>query len=252
LQQAQTSHDTLQPLVSKLGYRAELSAEDRAALLDLPFTERPLERGQYIVREREKATHSCVMLSGFSVRNKLVESGDRQIVAIHMKGEFVDLQNSLLVVADHSVQMLTAGTIAMIPREAVVEIARERPQVAMAMWIDTLIDASIFREWLANIGRRDARARIAHLLCEFFVRLPIAGLSEEAHYELPLTQEQMADATGLTSVHVNRTLKNLENEGLIERPNPRAVRVGDWKRLAAAGDFDVNYLHLPDGDIAWF
>lgn len=242
---AQIEQSTLTPLSDKLSFRATLEADDRAALLALPFTERAMERGQFIVREREQATHSCVMLSGFAVRNKLVATGDRQIVSIHMRGEFVDLQNSLLQIADHSVQMLTPGVVAMVPREAVVRLAEQRPRVALALWIDTLVDGAIFREWLANIGRRDARTRVAHLLCEFFVRLRLAGLGEETHYELPMTQEQLADATGLTSVHINRTLRTLETEGLIERPNPRAIRIGDWEKLAAAGDFDATYLHLP-------
>ena len=184
------------------------------------------------------------MLAGYSIRSKLVATGDRQIVAIHMKGEIVDLQNSLLKVADHSVQMLTAGKIAMIPREDILRLTLERPTVAQAMWIDTLVDASIFREWIANVGRRDARTRLAHVLCEFAVRLRLAGLGAETSYELPMTQEQLADTTGLTSVHVNRTLKALEKEGLIERPNPRAICIGDWRKLAEVGDFDSNYLHL--------
>jgi DNA-binding transcriptional ArsR family regulator len=118
------------------------------------------------------------------------------------------------------------------------------------MWIDTLVDGSIFREWIANVGRRDARTRIAHLLCEFSIRLRVAGLGSEARYELPMTQEQLADATGLTSVHVNRTLKALEQDGVIERPNPRSIWVGNWRRLAEVGDFDTGYLHLRENDPA--
>ena len=124
-----------------------------------------MENNHYIVRERDQATHSCLMLSGFSIRHKIVAGGFRQIVAIHMKGEMVDLQNSLLGKADHSVQMLTRGEVAMIPREDVIRIAYERPEVGKAMWLDTLVDGSIFREWIANVGRRDARTRIAHVLC---------------------------------------------------------------------------------------
>ena len=244
MDQAQTASNSLAPLVSKLAYRAELSEQDKAAILALPHSIQVLERNQFIVRERELARYSCVMLRGFSVRFKLVATGERQIVAIHMKGEVVDLQNSLLKVADHSVEMLTAGEIAMIPREEVVRLTQERPGVGYAMWLDTLVDASIFREWIANIGRRDARTRIAHLLCEFSIRLQVAGLGQDNGYELPMTQEQLADATGLTSVHVNRSLKALEQEGLIERPNPRAILIGDWRRLAEAGDFDSTYLHL--------
>jgi CRP-like cAMP-binding protein len=119
------------------------------------------------------------------------------------------------------------------------------------MWIDTLVDASIFREWIANVGRRDARTRIAHLLCEFSLRLKSAGLGDETGYELPMTQEQLADATGLTSVHVNRTMKALQKEGLIERPNPRSIYIGDWRKLADAGDFDSNYLHMQQDDPAF-
>jgi CRP-like cAMP-binding protein len=236
--------------VEKLAYRASLDQDDRAAILSLPFMIRELDRHQFIVREGEPALFSCVMLAGFSIRSKLVATGDRQIIAIHIKGEAVDLQNSLLEIADHSVQMLTPGRIAMIPRDEVIRLTHERPRVAHAMWIDTLVDGAIFREWIANIGRRDARTRIAHLLCEFSLRLRLAGLSDLAQYELPMTQEQLADATGLTSVHINRTLKALEDEGLIERPNPRAVRIGDWRRLAEAGDFDSTYLHLRNGELA--
>ncbi|HEX8525643.1 Crp/Fnr family transcriptional regulator [Allosphingosinicella sp.] len=238
----------LEPMVRKLEYRANFSAEDRAALLRLPHTVKNAEIHHYVVRERDRASHCCLMLSGFAIRHKIVASGHRQIVAIHMKGEMVDLQNSLLGVADHSVQMLTPGKVAFIPREEIVRIATERPAVAMAMWADTLVDASIFREWIANVGRRDARTRVAHLLCEFGLRLKHAELAEETRYEMPMTQEQLADATGLTPVHVNRTLRALEAEGLIERASARAITIGDWKKLAGAGDFDSNYLHMRPDD----
>jgi CRP-like cAMP-binding protein len=248
--QPQTNSSTLEPLVEKLVYRSSLSAEDRAAIMALPFSVKQMERAQYIVRERQLATHSCVMLAGYSIRSKTTATGDRQIVSVHMKGEVVDLQNSLLKVADHSVQMLTSGKVAMIPREAVIQLTMDRPKIAHAMWIDTLVDASIFREWITNVGRRDARKRIAHLLCEFAVRLRIAGLGADTRYQLPMTQDQLADATGLTPVHVNRTLKSLEAEGLIERPDPRSICIGDWRKLAEVGDFDTNYLHLRDDEPA--
>ena len=248
--QSQTDTSTLQPLVEKLAYRAELSREDRDAILALPFAVRTMERSQFIVREREPATHSSLMLSGYSIRSKTTATGNRQIIAIHMKGEVVDLQNSMLEVADHSVQMLTPGKVAMIPREKVIRLTLDRPAVAHAMWIDTLVDGSIFREWITNVGRRNARTRIAHLLCEFSVRLRVAGLGEDTRYELPMTQEQLADATGMTSVHVNRTIKALEEDGLIERANPRAIEIGDWRKLAYVGEFDTNYLHLREDEPA--
>jgi CRP-like cAMP-binding protein len=245
-----TTPSTLEPLARKLAYRVKLEAEDRAAILALPYQPKTIARHQFMVRERELATHSCLMLSGYSIRSKVTGNGDRQILAIHMKGEMVDLQNSVLGYADHSVQALTTCKVAYIPREQILRLAAERPTVGRAMWADTLVDGSIFREWIVNVGRRDARTRIAHLLCEFSLRLKLAGLGHESDYELPMTQEQLADATGLTSVHVNRSLKALEAEGLIDRVNPRAIHIGDWTKLADAGDFDSNYLHLREGEPA--
>jgi CRP-like cAMP-binding protein len=242
--QASADSQTLEPMVHKLGYWRALDADDRAAVLALPHTIRTVEQHHYLVREFDNATNCCVLLKGFAVRQKLVVGGNRQICSIHMKGDLVDLQNSLLGEADHSVQMLTAGRVARIPREEIARIAYERPAVGKAMWMDTLVDGSIFREWIANIGRRDARARIAHLLCEFALRLKVAGLGEQTNYELPMTQEQLADATGLTSVHVNRTIKALESEGLIRRSSARSIIIGDWRKLADAGDFNSAYLHL--------
>jgi CRP-like cAMP-binding protein len=251
------SQSPLQPMVDKLAYWArqdtywgEFSDTDAEALLTLPHRIKRIERHGYIVRERERTTHSCVMLSGYAIRHKIVLGGARQIVAVHMKGDIVDLQNSFLGVADHSVQVLTDGQVAFIPREAVKKLGFERPNVGMAMWHDTLVDGSVFREWIANVGRRDARTRIAHLLCEFSLRLKVAGLGEETDYELPMTQEQLADCVGLTSVHVNRTLKSLEAEKLIARESTRGITIGDWKKLAEAGDFDSNYLHLRHGEPA--
>jgi CRP-like cAMP-binding protein len=231
-------------MVKKLEYRRKLSADDRAAVLRLPHVVKTLQPHDYVVREYDRAEYSCMLLSGYAVRHKIVAGGHRQILAIHMKGDLVDLQNSLLGTADHSVQMLTSGKIVTIQRAEMERLAFERPEVGKAMWLDTLVDGSISREWIANVGRRDARTRVAHLLCEFSLRLKIAGLGDHTGYELPMTQEQLADATGLTPVHVNRTLKGLDADGLIERTNPRLINIGDWRKLAEAGDFTSGYLHL--------
>jgi CRP-like cAMP-binding protein len=241
---------TLEPMLRKLEYWHKFDDGDRGALLALPHTVKTLEHNHYIVRELDRAEYSCVLLSGYAIRHKIVAGGARQICSVHMKGDLVDLQNSLLGTADHSVQMLTAGKVAMVPREAVTKIAFERPAIGKAMWTDTLVDGSIFREWIANVGRRDARTRVAHILCEFSLRLKVAGLGEQNGYEMPMTQEQLGDATGLTSVHINRTLKGLEADGLIERTTPRSIVVGDWRKLAETGDFNSAYLHLHQADPA--
>jgi CRP-like cAMP-binding protein len=236
-------------MLKKLAYWHPLEKSDEQALLALPHRIRDISPHHYIVREREAATHCCIMLSGFSVRHKIVGAGARQILSIHMKGDIVDLQNSVLGTADHSVQMLTEGQVALVPRDAVRQLALDHPRIGMAMWQDTLVDASIFREWIANIGRRKALTRVAHLLCEFSLRLKVAGLGEPTNYTLPMTQDQLADAVGLTPVHVNRTLKSLEHENLIAR-RQRSVTIGNWQRLADVGDFDSTYLHLRAGEAA--
>lgn len=233
----------LAPMVDKLQLWRPLDGEDRAALLALPYRVIKLRPQEYIVREGDKPQHSCVMLSGFSFRHKVAGNGGRQIFSIHMRGDLADLQNSLLGVADHNLQALTHVDCALVPVEAIEEIAFTRPAVGRAMWYETLVDASVFREWTLNVGRRDARTRAAHMLCEFAVRLEKAGLGERTNYELPMSQEQLADALGLTPVHTNRTLMGLAGDGLISRKN-RAVRIEDWTGLMAVGDFDPAYLHL--------
>jgi len=238
-----THQQTLLPMLTKLQLWMDLDEQDQRAVLSLPHSTKRLGAHQYIVRDGEKPTHSCLLLRGFAYRHKVTGEGGRQIMSIHMKGDVVDLQNSLLRRSDHNVQALTNIDVAYIPVECVRELAFDRPNVGKAMWYETLVDASIFREWTLNVGRRDARTRTGHMLCEFAMRLKVAGLGEQLDYELPMTQEQLADALGLTPVHVNRTLKALEAEGLIERTR-RSVKIVNWKALASVGDFDPNYLHL--------
>jgi CRP-like cAMP-binding protein len=169
-------------------------------------------------------------------------SSAQQIISLHIPGEFVDLQNCLLPVADHNVQSLDPSELAMIPKAALLDLTNRYPNLAKAMWLDTLVDSSIFREWVVNVGRRDARTRIAHLLCELALRLQASGAVRNGDYHFPLTQEQLADATGLTAVHTNRTLQALRKEGLISLSSSALV-VLDWERLRDVGDFSERYLH---------
>jgi CRP-like cAMP-binding protein len=234
---------TLAELVKRLERFAPLDGGDRAALLALPHAIRTLSPGIHLIRDGERSEQCSLLLSGFACRYKLTGDGGRQIIAIHMPSEFVDLQNIFLSRADHSVQTLSEVELAVISQQAMREVAASRPAIARALWVDTLIEASVFREWVVNVGRRDSRARVAHILCELSLRLGAAGLSFEHSYELPMTQEQLADAVGLTSVHVNRVLKQLAGDGLISRDR-RAIRIEDWSRMRAAGDFNERYLHL--------
>jgi CRP-like cAMP-binding protein len=238
-----TARDILRLMLRKFDLRAPMDEGDREALLALPYRLQTVEPSVYVVREGERLERCCLIVSGFALRHKVTIEGARQIVSVHIPGDFVDLEGALLDVADHNVQTLTRCELAFIPRPAVRALILSHPRIATAMWIDTLIDSSIFREWVVNVGRRDARSRIAHLLCEFARRLEVAGLAEEYDYELPMTQEQIADATGLTAVHVNRVLMSLAREGLIERQR-RHVRILEWESLRRVAGFSEVYLHL--------
>lgn len=240
---SQESDHPLALMVRKLCLWTELGKPDCDEILELPYQLRQLEAGQYLVWDGDQPQHTCLLLSGFAYRHKHAGNGGRQILSIHMKGDLIDLQNSLLGTADHNVQMLTPGEVALMPIQAVRDLAFRQPSIGMAMWYETLVEGSIFREWVLNIGRRDARTRIAHLLCEFALRLEVADLGQSTNYELPITQEQLADAVALTSVHVNRTLMKLEQDGLITRTK-RMITIADWKELVKVADFQPRYLHL--------
>lgn len=235
---------SLEPMLRKLRLWVKLDVAHEQALLELPHKLVTVPKNGTVVREGDPVAHCWLVLSGFCVRLKYVGTGGRQIVSIHIKGDLVDLQNALLGVADHSVQTLTECAMAKLPIQAIRRLTDDCPTIKDALWNDTLVDGSIHREWVANVGRRDAPTRIAHLLCEFALKLEAIHLGEQLDYELPMTQDQLADATGLTAVHVNRVLHALEKEGLIVRATPKSVVIGDWKKLAAFGDFRREYLHL--------
>lgn len=237
----------IERVLRRLESRGPLDHEDRAAVRGLPLAYKTLDPAAYIVREGEPPEMCALLLSGFAYRHKVTGEGQRQIISVHMPGEFLDLQNSFLGVADHNVQTLTRCDIASVPVAALRELAEKHPRVGRAMWIETLIEAAIFREWIVNVGRRDSITRISHLLCELALRFEAVGLAKEYRYEMPMTQEQLADCTGLTPVHVNRVLKELGRLGLIDREK-RSVLIVDWNRLQEMGDFNTRYLHLEEGD----
>jgi CRP-like cAMP-binding protein len=236
----------IERVLRRLETRGPFSTEDRAAVRGLPVVHKSLDPAAYIVREGETPAACAVLLSGFAYRHKVTGEGQRQIVSVHMPGEFLDLQNSLLGVADHNVQTLTRCDIATIPVQALRRLGEDHPNVGRAMWIETLVDAAIFREWIVNVGRRASVSRISHLLCELALRLQAVGLVPGNRYDLPLTQEQIADCTGLTPVHVNRVLKELGRLGLIDREK-RSIAIVDWNALQEIGDFNTRYLHLGEG-----
>ena len=247
------SKHPLELLVRNLELRSRLPTEARQAVLNLPYTLRTLEAGTYTIRESDAPEHCAILVSGFAYRQKLTGDGARQIVALHIPGDALDFQNLFLDVSDHSIQMLTRAEVALVTIRDLQVLARREPAVGHAILVKILVEASIFREWVLNVGRRDSRMRVAHLLCELGVRLDAEGLAQDYGYDLPMTQEQLADAVGLTPVHVNRTLKALEAEGLIVR-SKRSISFPDWKQLRLVGDFNQRYLHLEpqrSGQAVW-
>ena len=229
-------------LIKKLEVLAALDSADREAIRRLPYRAERVESGRHLIQEGSEPTECCVLLKGYACRYKVAANGARQIVSFHIAGDILDLQHLLLKTADHHVQATTPAEVAWIPMAELRALARDRPQIGEAMWRDSLIDASIFREWVLNVGRRDAKSRVAHMLCEFALRREAAGLGSPERFELPMSQEQIADATGLTPVHVNRMLSALSADGIIAR-DKRHVDILDWKRMRRVADFDPVYLH---------
>ena len=230
-------------LIRKLETIAELSPADREALSRLPLRIELIAENNDIVREGDSPSDCCLILDGFVARYKVLGEGQRQIFSFHIPGDIPDVHSLHLEIMDHSLGALTRCRVAYIPHSVMMDLIEKHPRLAWAFWRDTLIDAAVFREWLAGVGRRSAHQRIAHLFCEVYVRLRAVGLADELKFELPITQVELADALGLSSVHVNRVLQDLRKEGLIAS-TATSTQIRDWERLKAAGDFDPAYLHL--------
>ncbi len=237
------AHSPSGVMIRKLESIFPLSGEERHVLSDLPIQVTVSRPDQDIVRIGDRPSQSCLLLEGFTCIYKLTAEGKRQIVAFHVPGDIPDLQSLHLKVMDNSFATVSACTLGFIPHEALHDLCNRYPRIAAALWRETLVDASIFREWMTGIGRRETYNRMAHLLCELRVRLEAVGLVEGGTFNLPITQTELADAIGASTVHVNRVLQELRADGLI-RSKGTQVSILDWAGLKAAGDFDPLYLHL--------
>jgi CRP-like cAMP-binding protein len=230
-------------LLRKLDTIARLGPEDRAAIARLPLRIKTIAENADLVQEGDRPHDCCLILDGFVARYKLLGQGQRQIFSFHIPGDIPDVHSLHMEVMDHSLGALTPCRVAYIPHPAIHELIFHHPSVGIAFWRDTLIDAAVFREWLAGVGRRTAHQRIAHLFCELYVRLQSVGLVEAWSFQLPITQAELADGLGLSPVHVNRVLQDLRRDGLIVSRGS-VTEIADWDRLQIAGDFDPGYLHL--------
>lgn len=229
-------------MVAKLVRHSPFNRRERDALLLLPHRLSKLGRRQLIVREGDTVNRCCLLLSGFASCFKLAGKGNAQMLSIHLRGDLIDLDNSIVGIADCSIETLTEAEVAFIPRQALTDIAASYPAIGRSFLKEAVIDGAIIREWLLNVGQRNARERISHLLCELAVRQGTAGISNGQKYAWPMTQEQVGQATGITPVHVNRTVQSLRAEVLIELDS-RNVTILNWERPQKAGDFQRAYLH---------
>jgi CRP-like cAMP-binding protein len=229
-------------LIRKLQISTALDADDLKAIEQLPITAKEFPAHTAIVREGERPQQSGLLIDGFACSSKTTDAGKRQILSIYIPGDIPDLQSLHLHVMDHDVTTLSRATMGFIPHEALRALNRERPAVGEALWRETLIDAAVFREWIVNVGRRSAVMRLAHLLAEIGRRLQAMGLAPGDRFELPMTQLDIADALGLTPVHINRVVQELRRAGLLEL-RKQSVFLPDLPRLKEIGDFDDLYLH---------
>ncbi|WP_027314400.1 Crp/Fnr family transcriptional regulator [Microvirga flocculans] len=235
------------PLILKLERRDRLS-DDEKKTLDNAFTRvRIVESDEDILREGDRPTESSLLLDGFAARYKIVSNGRRQISALHLPGDFIDLHSFLLKTMDHGVLALTTCRIATVPHATLERITDEFPHLTRMLWLNTLIDGAIHREWLTAMGRLSATAHMAHLICELYLRLSAVGRVESDTMQLPVTQAELGDTLGLSTVHVNRVLQELRKEELI-RFQGDTLTILDWERLQEVGEFTSTYLSLRKED----
>ena len=235
--------DPIHRLLVKLRARDVVGDEEERVLRDAVEAIVEFPAGRTIVRAGATLSHSTLVVEGILARYKDLSEGQRQIQEIHLPGDFTDLHGFVLKRLDHNIGALTGVRIATVPHDRLKRITEEQPHLSRLLWFSTLLDAAIQREKIVSVGRRPALARVAHLICEMFVRLDLIGMSEDHSFALPITQLDLADATGLTSVHVNRMLKQLRDDGLMTFRGGM-VQIHDWEGLRRAGEFDTAYLYL--------
>jgi len=230
-------------LIEKLTRRDIVSATEIAALAEVLEPPRKVDAGVDIVLEHAFTDHSILLLSGFTARYSTLADGRRQITEINVAGDFVDLHSLLMKQMDHGVVTLCPCIIAHAPHSRLRKLTEEHGHLTRLLWLDTIIDAAIHRQWLVAMGRRSGLGHLAHLVCELFTRLSAVGLNDGQTFHMPLTQTVLSDALGLSTVHVNRLIAELRREGLVRWTNPQ-IEILDWPRLAQIAEFDPTYLRL--------
>jgi CRP-like cAMP-binding protein len=229
--------------LKKLRVRDDISTDEEQAIRSM-FTEvREFPADRVIIRRGQQLKESLLLLDGWIARTKDLREGGRQISELQFAGDFTDLHGFTLKRLDHNLATLTPCRIGVAPHERIKDLLAKHPHLARVYWTMTNIDAAIHREWTVSLGRRSAMSRMAHLFCEIFERIRIVGLNEGHAYDFPLTQQELGECLGLTSVHINRTLQALRKTGMVELENRRLV-IHDMAGLKHLGEFDPDYLYL--------
>lgn len=234
----------LDPFLRRLDRYGPPSGEEKAALLDALTPTTAFGAGEEILRQLSRPMASTLLLSGTVGRIVTLQRGAQQITALQVPGDFVDLHAFLLGHLDHSVVALTPCRVTTAPHDELIRLTNRYPRLGRALWFLTLVDAAVHRQWLAVLGRRDAAARVAHMLCEIYTRLQDVGLARDGRFALGLTQAQVADVLGLSAVHVNRVAQLLRQRGLVAWDRRGNVEIRAWKALADLAEFDPAYLQL--------
>jgi CRP-like cAMP-binding protein len=230
-------------LLKRIELRMPLNEAQKHSLREAVERVQNFEKGIDLVREGDRVGQSILLLSGYAIRYQQLEDGGRQITAIHVPGDFVDLHSFPLKVMDHTVGALTDCSVAIFPHAALLKITETDPYLTRALWMLTLLDSAIHREWIVAIGAKDAAAHTAHLFCELFARLKFVGLTQGHRFSFPITQAELGDALGISTVHVNRVLQGLRGDNLIEFDG-RTLSILNWPRFADLAGFDGRFLHL--------
>ena len=229
--------------LKKLRARDTISAEEEQTIRNLVGDVVEFAPDRTVVRHGQELRDSMLLVEGWMARVKDLSDGERQMAEIHVAGDFIDLHGFTLKRLDHDLITLTPCRVAMVPHERLKAMTERQPHLTRLYWFMTNLDAAIHREWTLSLGRRSAIERTAHLFCELKVRLQIVGLAENDAYDFPLTQVELGECLGLTSVHVNRTLQELRRRSLIDLKG-RRLRVLDFAALKGVADFDDSYLYL--------
>ncbi len=225
----------------------QIAPAERAMLEQTLSDPRAVPARQTLIRRGEVVSQSTLLVSGYVGRYMENREGDRQLVALHLPGDFIDLHAFPLQHLDHDVVTITEGTISTISHTQLTAITVEMPHLARMLWFSTLLDAAMHREWIFRLGRLDGPGRVAHLLCETALRLAVIGIGDGRDFVLPINQTDIAAACGLTNVHVSRVLRMLREAGLLVLDGNH-IRLLDRERLCRIGEFDPQYLYLHDGE----